>query len=145
MAKFSDLLPPTDEESDLQKVLNHAQLTLGGGSQPNGINSINGRLGYNQPIDDTSSINAGVSGHAMKGKGFSDAGLDHADIAYQKKLASGNKISASLGAGRGGVDSAKLGYEIPFKKGGKVKAKPKTSTVRGHGIERRGKTKGRFV
>jgi hypothetical protein len=51
-------------------------------------------------------------------------------------------------AGKRGLDEFMLEYEKSFKKGGKVKAKAKKSNkpkVRGHGCEKRGKTKGRFV
>jgi len=66
------------------------------------------------------------------------------DLTYEQKLDKNDLLRASLGAGRGGVDSGFISYEKEFKKGGKVKKsiKPK---VRGHGIEKKGKTKGRFV
>ena len=141
---FDELMPPTDNESDLKKILKRTRLDIGGGSQQGNVSAIGGRLGYNQPIDDTSSVNVGVSGHAAKGKGWRDAGLDRADLEYQKKLESGHKLKASLGAGKGGIDSAKVSYEIPFKKGGKVKPKS-TASSRADGIAKKGKTRGRYL
>ena len=109
----------------------------GSGTKSQGNTVIGGRLGYNQPIDDSSSIEAGVSGHYAKGKDWKDVGIDNIDAAYQKRLESGNSLRASIGAGKSGIDSAKLSYNIPFKKGGTV-----TASSRADGIALRGKTKG---
>lgn len=113
----------------------------GGGSKSKDITVLGGRVGYKQPINDKSSIEAGLSGHYAKGQGWKDAGLDRADLNYANQITDNLKLQAALGAGRGGVDQVNVGGEYNFKKGGKVKA----SKVRGHGIEKKGKTKGRFV
>lgn len=109
----------------------------GSGTKSQGNTIIGGRLGYNQPIDDSSSIEAGVSGHYAKGKNWKDAAVDNVDATYQKRLKSGNSLKASLGAGNGGINSAKVSYDIPFKKGGTV-----TASSRADGIALRGKTRG---
>ena len=116
----------------------------GGGAKNKDVTAMGGRAQYRQPIDDKSAVEFGVSGHYAKGKNFKDAGLDRGDITYERRLANDALIRATLGGGKGGVDSGYVSYEKEFKKGGKVKKvnKPK---VRGHGIEKRGKTKGRFV
>jgi len=114
----------------------------GGGSKNKDATVLGGRVGYKHPIDDKSSIEVGASGHYAKGKGWKDAGLDRADINYANQVTDNLRLRAALGAGRGGVDQGDVGAEYTFKKGGKVKVKPK---VRGHGIEKKGKTKGRFV
>lgn len=114
----------------------------GGGSKNKDVTSMGGRAQYRHPINDKSAVEVGLSGHYAKGKDFKDAGIDRGDLTYEQKLANNQLIRATLGAGKGGVDSGFLSYEKEFKKGGKVKVKPK---VRGHGIEKRGKTKGRFI
>ena len=141
---LDELLPKTDSESDLKKILGRARLDIGGGSSQGNVSSVGGRLGYTQPIDESSSVDVGVSGHAAKGKGWSDVGLDRLDAEYQKKFKNGHKLNASIGAGKGGVDEANVKYEIPFKKGGNVKTKP-TASSRADGIAKRGKTKGRYL
>jgi hypothetical protein len=129
---------PLAEREDILRRFN----VSGGGSKSNGVTSAGGRLGYRHPIDDKSSVEVGASGHYVKGKDFKDVGIDRGDVTYERKLANDALIRATLGAGRDGIDSGYISYEKEFKKGGKVKSKPK---VRGHGIERKGKTKGRFV
>lgn len=116
----------------------------GGGSRNKDATVLGGRVGYKYPIDDKSSIEAGLSGHYAKGKNWKDVGLDRADINYANQVTDNLKLRAALGAGRGGVDQGDIGAEYSFKKGGKVKKQIKPK-VRGHGIEKKGKTKGRFV
>ena len=129
--------------ADVAEIIKRLNLNAGG-SKSDDVSSVGGRLGYVHPIDDSSSIEVGASGHYAKGKGFKDAGIDRGDVTYSKEFENKHKLRASLGGGAKGVDEGSITYEIPFKKGGKVKkvAKPK---VRGHGIEKKGKTKGRFV
>ena len=129
--------------ADVAEIIKRLNLNAGG-SKSDDMSSLGGRLGYVHPIDKSSSIEIGASGHYAKGKGFKDAGIDRGDVTYSKEFENKHKLKASLGGGAKGVDEGSITYEIPFKKGGKVKkvAKPK---VRGHGIEKKGKTKGRFV
>lgn len=127
-----------EDQADLRKGLSIS----GGGSKDKDVTSMGGRAQYRQPLDDKSAIEIGLSGHYAKGKNWKDAGLDRGDFTYERKLDKDALLRASLGAGRGGVDSGFVSYEKEFKKGGAVKVKPK---VRGHGIEKKGKTKGRFV
>ena len=129
-----------EEQADLRKGLSIS----GGGSKDKDATSIGGRAQYRQPLDDKSAIEIGLSGHYAKGKNWKDAGLDYGDLTYEQKLDKNDLLRASLGAGRGGVDSGFISYEKEFKKGGKVKKSTKPK-VRGHGIEKKGKTKGRFV
>ena len=116
----------------------------GGGSKSKDATVLGGRIGYKQPINDKSSIEAGLSGHYAKGQGWKDVGLDRADLNYANQVTDNLRLQAGLGAGRGGINEGNVNAKYSFKKGGKVKkvAKPK---VRGHGIEKKGKTKGRFV
>jgi len=119
----------------------------GSGSKNQDMTALGGRLGYTQPIDESSSVEAGLSGHYVKGKGFEDAAIDRADLRYQKKFANDSKLKARLGAnvnknmGKKGIDEANIEYEIPFKKGGKVSKASK----RADGCAQRGKTRGRLV
>ena len=136
--------------ADVAEIIKRLNLNAGG-SKSDDVSSVGGRLGYVHPIDDSSSIEVGASGHYAKGKGFKDAGIDRGDVTYSKEFENKHKLRASLGGGAKGVDEGSITYEIPFKKGGKVKAKtvakPKTSKAssRGDGIAQRGKTKGRLV
>jgi hypothetical protein len=131
---------PLTEREDL---LNRFNIS-GGGSKTEGITSVGGRLGYKHPINASSDVEVGASGHYAKGKGFKDAGIDRIDATYKKRFDNESELRAKLGAGKRGVDELGVEYEIPFKKGGKVK-KASAPKVRGHGIEKKGKTKGRFV
>jgi hypothetical protein len=113
----------------------------GGGSKNKDGKSASGRVDYDQPIDETSDMHLGVSGHYTKGKYRNDKGIDRVDAEYSKKFKDDSKLKASLGAnfgqGKKGLDSANISYEIPFKKGGKV-----TASSRADGIAERGKTRG---
>ena len=128
---------PLAEQEDILKRFN----VSAGGSKSRDVTSLGGRAQYRHPIDDKSAVELGLSGHYAKGKDFKDAGVDRGDVTYERKLANDALLRATLGAGKGGIDSGFISYEKEFKKGGKVK----TPKVRGHGIEKRGKTKGRFV
>lgn len=128
---------PLEEQEDLLKRFN----VSGGGSKDKDVTSMGGRAQYRHPLDDESAIEVGLSGHYAKGKNWKDAGLDRGDFTYERKLGKDSKLRATLGGGKKGIDSGFVGYEAEFKKGGKVD-KPK---VRGHGIEKKGKTKGRFI
>jgi hypothetical protein len=134
---LKDLSP---KEQDLLKRFN----VSGGGSKADGVAAVGGRLGYKHPINASSDIEIGASGHYAKGKGFKDAGIDRGDVTYTKRFDNESELRAKLGAGKRGIDEFGVEYEIPFKKGGKVK-KASAPKVRGHGIEKKGKTKGRFV
>jgi hypothetical protein len=142
MAKSAEeyLKDLSQEQEDLLKRFN----VSGGGSSADGITAVGGRLGYKHPINASSDIEIGASGHYAKGKGFKDAGIDRIDAAYKKRFDNESELRAKLGVGKRGVDEFGVEYEIPFKKGGKVK-KVSAPKVRGHGIEKKGKTKGRFV
>ena len=142
MAKSAEeyLKDLSSKEQDLLKRFN----VSGGGSKADGVTAVGGRLGYKYPINASSDIEVGASGHFAKGKDFRDAGIDRGDVTYRKRFDNESELRAKLGAGKRGVDEFGVEYEIPFKKGGKVK-KSSTSKVRGHGIEKKGKTKGRFV
>ena len=130
---------PIKEREDLLKRFN----VSGGGSKADGVTAVGGRLGYKHPINESSDIEVGASGHYVKGQGFKDAGIDRGDVTYTKRFDNKSELRAKAGAGKRGFDEFGVEYEIPFKKGGKVK-KPSTK-VRGHGIEKKGKTKGRFI
>ena len=132
-------LSPKEEEN----LLNRFNIS-GGGSKADGVTAVGGRLGYKHPINASSDIEIGASGHYTKGKDFKDKGIDRIDAAYKKRFDNESEFRAKLGAGKRGVDEVGVEYEIPFKKGGKVK-KASAPKVRGHGIEKKGKTKGRFV
>ena len=127
----------SQEEEDLLKRFN----VSGGGSKADGVTAVGGRLGYKHPINESSDIEVGASGHYAKGKDFKDAGIDRGDVTYTKRFDNKSELRAKAGAGKRGFDEFGVEYEIPFKKGGKVK----TIKVRGHGIEKKGKTKGRFI
>ena len=138
---------------ELKKILDRTRLDVSGGNESNVVN-VGGRLGYTQPIDDTSRLDMGVSGHATKGHKFKDVGVDQADFTYSKRLDNDSELRAKLRKNIGnskGEEYIGAEYEIPFKKGGKVtskaKSKPKASSAskRGDGIAQRGKTKGRLV
>ena len=137
----------------LEDYLKRIQISGEGGQSDEGT-ELFGRIGYTHPINNTSDINVGASGHYVKGKGFKDAGIDRADATYTKRLKDDAELRARFGAnfnemeGKRGLDKFMLEYEKSFKKGGKVKAKAKKTNkpkVRGHGCEKKGKTKGRFV
>ena len=139
MAKSAEeyLKDLSQEEEDLLKRFNIS----GGGSKADGITVVGGRLGYKHPINKSSDIEVGASGHYVKGKEFEDKGIDRLDAIYRKRFENESELRAKAGVGKRGQGEFNVEYEIPFKKGGKVKA----SKVRGHGIEKKGKTKGRFV
>jgi hypothetical protein len=133
-------LSPKEQENLLSR-LNIS----GGGSKADGVTSVGGRLGYKHPINESSDIEVGASGHYAKGKDFKDKGVDRLDATYRKRFENDSELRAKAGVGKRGQGEVGFEYEIPLnlKKGGKVKARaPK---VRGHGIEKKGKTKGRFV
>ena len=144
------------DEDKLAEILRRIQLT-GGMDKTREMTQAGGRLGFSVPLDESSDIGVGAAGHYAKGKGFKDAGVDRADVSYKKRFDNDSELRARLGAnlneraGKRGVDEIGIEYEIPFKKGGRVKAKakPKTKTStaskRGDGIARKGKTKGRMV
>ena len=127
----------SQEEEDLLKRFN----VSGGGSKADGVTAVGGRLAYKHPINASSDIEVGASGHYAKGKDFKDAGIDRGDVTYTKRFDNKSELRAKAGVGKRGFDEFGVEYEIPFKKGGKVK----TIKVRGHGIEKKGKTKGRFI
>ena len=139
MAKSAEeyLKDLSQEQEDLLKRFN----VSGGGSKADGVTAAGGRLAYKHPIDASSDIEVGASGHYVKGKGFKDKGIDRLDAIYRKRFENESELRAKAGVGKRGQGEFNVEYEIPFKKGGKVKA----SKVRGHGIEKKGKTKGRFV
>jgi hypothetical protein len=144
MAKSAEeyLKDLSQEEEDLLKRFNIS----GGGSKADGVTAVGGRLGYKYPINASSDIEVGASGHYVKGKDFKDKGIDRLDATYRKKFENESELRAKAGVGKRGQGEFNVEYEIPFKKGGKVKAsKVKAPKVRGHGIEKKGKTKGRFV
>ena len=141
MAKSAEeyLKDLSQEEEDLLKRFNIS----GGGSKADGITAVGGRIGYKHPINKSSDIEVGASGHYVKGKEFEDKGIDRLDAIYRKRFENDSELRAKAGIGKRGAGEFGVEYEIPLnlKRGGKVKA-PK---VRGHGIEKKGKTKGRFV
>jgi len=109
-----------------------------------------GRLGYKHPISDTSDLELGLMGHYAKGKDYKDVGLDRADLKYSKRFKDESELRARFGAnlnknsGKRGVDEFGVEYEIPFKKGGRVKGKAKSASQRGDGCAKRGKTRGKI-
>jgi hypothetical protein len=141
MAKSAEeyLKDLSQEQEDLLKRFN----VSGGGSKADGVTAVGGRLGYKYPINASSDIEVGASGHYVKGKDFKDKGIDRLDATYRKRFENDSELRAKAGIGKRGAGEFGVEYEIPLnlKKGGKVKA-PK---VRGHGIEKKGKTKGRFI
>lgn len=142
------------DKDKLEEILRRIQLS-GGIDKTREMTQAGGRLGVSVPLDDSSDVGIGAAGHYVKGKGFKDTAVDRADISYNKRFDNNSELRARLGAnlneraGKRGVDEFGIEYEIPFKKGGKVKAKskPKVSTAskRGDGIARKGKTKGRMI
>ena len=135
----------------LEDYLKRIQISGEGGQSDGGI-ELGGKVGYRQPLSKTSDLEIGASGHYDTGKG--KRRLDRADATYTKRLKDDAELRARLGAnfdereGKRGLDKFMLEYEKSFKKGGKVKAKAKKTNkpkVRGHGCEKKGKTKGRFV
>jgi hypothetical protein len=144
MAKSAEeyLKDLSQEQEDLLKRFN----VSGGGSKADGVTAAGGRLAYKHPINASSDIEVGASGHYVKGKDFKDKGIDRLDAIYRKRFENESELRAKAGVGKRGQGEVGFEYEIPFKKGGKVKAsKVKAPKVRGHGIEKKGKTKGRFV
>ena len=141
MAKSAEeyLKDLSQEKEDLLKRFN----VSGGGSKADGVTAAGGRLAYKHPIDASSDIEIGASGHYVKGKDFKDKDIDRLDAMYRKRFENESELRAKAGIGKRGSGEFGVEYEIPLnlKRGGKVKA-PK---VRGHGIEKKGKTKGRFV
>jgi len=141
MEKYSlqDALDDSDELT-ASKIAKRFSVS-GSGSKNKDSQFVSGRLGYDQPIDDTSNLNIGASGHYAKGSNWKNKGIDKLDAEYTKKFKNNSVLKASLGAnvgeGKKGIDSANISYEIPFKKGGKV-----TASSRADGIALRGKTRG---
>ena len=130
---------PLKEQEDLLKRFSIS----GGGSNAEGVTAVGGRLGYKHPINASSDIEIGASGHYAKGKGFKDKDIDRIDATYRKRFENDSELRAKAGVGKRGQGEFGVEYEIPLKmkKGGKVKI----TKVRGHGIEKKGKTKGRFI
>ncbi len=131
---------PVAEREDLSKRFNIS----GGGSKDDDVSFIGGRLGYKHPINESSDIEIGASGHYVKGKEFKNKGVDRVDAMYSKRFKNNSELRAKAGVGKRGEGEVGLEYRMDFKKGGKVK-KASAPKVRGHGIEKKGKTKGRFV
>lgn len=143
MAKYE--IEPSDSEN-LQELI--SRFNVAGDAYKSKQEKIaGGRASYRQPIDDDSSIEIGAEGHYAKGKGWKDKGVDRADLTYKKHFKNDSELRAKVGAnlnpmaGKRGVDTVGIEYEIPFKKGGKVSKASK----RADGIAQRGKTKGRIV
>jgi len=140
MAKYS--------EDELREFIQRFNVS-GGGEYNKGAAGVGGRLGYTQPIDDSSSLEVGVSGHYAKGKGYKDKAVDRADLQYRKRFKNDAELRTRIGvnlneaAGKRGVDEVGIDYTIPFKKGGKVKSK-QVKASRGDGCAKRGKTRGKF-
>ena len=137
----------------VEDYLKRFQISGEGGRSDESI-EIGGRVGYRQPLSKTSNLEIGASGHYAKGKGYKDVGIDRADATYTKRLKDDAELRARFGAnlnemrGKRGLDEFMIEYEKSFKKGGAVKKKSKkkpTIKVRGHGCEKRGKTKGKLV
>jgi hypothetical protein len=117
------------------------------------LDAVQGRLGFNVPFNESSGVEFGASGHYTKGKGFKDIGLDKADATLKKRFQNDSEVRAKLRAnlneqaGKRGLDELKFEYEIPFKKGGKVKKKAparSSASKRGDGCAKKGHTKGKF-
>ena len=142
------------DKDKLEEILRRIQLS-GGVDKTREMTQAGGRLGFNVPISESSDLGLGAAGHYAKGKGFKDVAVDRADMSYRKRFDDDSELRARLGAnlneraGKRGVDEIGIEYEIPFKKGGKVKAKAKSkvssASKRGDGIARKGKTKGRMI
>ena len=128
------------DEKDLKEILSRINVQ-GGGYKSDDATVLSGRLGYTHPIDDSSEVEVGASGHYAKGKGWKDTNIDRGDVTYRKKFKDDSELRARIGGGAKGIDEGRIEYEIPFKKGGKVSKASK----RGDGIAQRGKTKGRLV
>jgi hypothetical protein len=108
--------------------------------------TLTGAFNLASPYLDTN-FNIGDTGISLndvvKGKDFKDKDIDRLDATYRKRFENDSELRAKLGVGKRGAGEVGIEYEIPLKKGGKVKVK--TPKVRGHGIEKKGKTKGRFI
>jgi hypothetical protein len=128
-----------------------------GGSRTKGqdFNAVGGRAGVNIPVGRSARLEAGLSGHYAKGKGFKDAGLDQADVTLAKQFENNSELRGKLRKNIGdsiGEEFIGAEYEIPFKKGGSVKAKPKNkakpkvskASSRADGCAQRGKTRGKL-
>lgn len=133
---------------DVKELMRRLKLSDIAGNET-GQPGISGRASYMQPIDDSSSIEFGARGHSFKNN---DNAVDRIDAKYSKRFDNKSKLRAGVGAnvnkmrGKQGIDEARIEYEIPFKKGGKVKAKAKpTVSSRADGIAQRGKTRGRYL
>ena len=146
------ILRPYDEEINFRDIpMSNLQVQGSGGKNQEGT-FLGARAGYQHPIDDSSAIEGGISGHYAKGKKFKDTGVDRVDARYKKRFDNDSQLRAEIGAningkiGKRGLTDANVEYEIPFKKGGKVKSKPKVSKAssRGDGCAQRGKTRGKF-
>jgi len=141
MAKYSD--------DELRDFVNRFSVS-GGGERGRGTTGMGGRASYKHPIDDSSSVEVGASGHYAKGKGFKDAGVDRADLEYKKRFKNDSELRARIGAnlnemaGKRGVDEIGVDYTIPFKKGGKVTSKTSKASSRADGCAKTGKTRGKF-
>jgi hypothetical protein len=150
-ARLKDKNSNINTKRSVAEFLNRFTFEGEGGQSDGGI-ELGGKVGYRQPLSKTSDLEIGASGHYDTGKG--KRRLDRADATYTKRLKDDAELRARLGAnfdereGKRGLDKFMLEYEKSFKKGGKVKAKAKKTNkpkVRGHGCEKKGKTKGRFV
>ena len=85
MAKSAEeyLKDLSQEQEDLLKRFN----VSGGGSKADGVTAAGGRLASKHPINASSDIEIGASGHYAKGKGFKDAGGNELKIRVEYGLA----------------------------------------------------------
>ena len=140
------------DKDKLEEILRRIQLS-GSAEKTREMIQAGGRLGFTVPLDESSDIGVGATGHYAKGKGFKDTNIDRADVSYRKRFDNDSELRARLGAnlderrGKRGVDEIGIEYEIPFKKGGKVKKKTparSSASKRGDGCAKKGHTKGKF-
>ena len=75
----------------LQQIAERTHLQISGSSKP-GERDFGGFASYYQPIDQNNGLQFGVSGHAAKGHGWSDTGIDSADVKFVHRFANGGQF-----------------------------------------------------
>ena len=78
----------------LDEILNRVRINASGSSNKY-AKGLGGTLSYTQPIDENNLLRLGVSGHAYKGDGWSDKGIDSGNIDYIHKFAKGGAVEAN--------------------------------------------------
>ena len=92
--------PQQEQTEPQQDLLNEILQRLrfdASGSSNKYARGIGGSLSYTQPLDEHNYLTIGASGHAYKGDGWSDRGIDSGNVRYTHKFAEGGRVNFDTG------------------------------------------------